>query len=185
MDLARCFEILLEGVEDGEERLDLMKRLSGIYGRKLGDVEKALRNCLRIFDDEPGDEENRQTLRELASIEGEWDKVLEKYREALGEAEGNLRRDLSWELARIYDESLHQPVEARRYYEQVLKVDEMHDATFAALRRILQERPKTIRRSETCFIDVWSCWWMSMKRRRSSSRYATWTRMSSGTQRRR
>ena len=138
-ELAKGLEILRDATEEEGERLELLKRLSSIYGRKLGDVEGALATCVRIFDDEPGDEENRETLRELARIDGEWGKIVEKYEEALGEADGNLKRDLAWELATIYDEALHRPEEARQYYEHVLSIDETHEETFEALRRILQE----------------------------------------------
>jgi tetratricopeptide (TPR) repeat protein len=138
-ELSQTLEVLLNAYEDARERREIMKRLSVLYGRKLGDVDRALTNAVRIFEDSPEDAENRETLRELADLKGTWEPVIEKYGSALENAEGNLRCELAWELAQIYDEALRQPEQARGYYQQVLEIDEAHEGAFEALRRILSE----------------------------------------------
>jgi len=137
--LARVLEILLGAEEDDYEKLELMKRLSVIYGRRLGDADGAFQNAQRVFAVAPEDEENRVELRNLADMVQDFDSLIDLYAGRLEDADPELQRLLAWEVADIYDTNLGKTAEARGYYERVLALDEGHDGAFEALHRILQE----------------------------------------------
>ncbi|MFH2009644.1 MAG: tetratricopeptide repeat protein [bacterium] len=141
--LARVLEILLAAEEDDHGKLRLMKRLSVIYGRRLGDADGAFQNAQRVFEVAPADEENRQELRNLADMVQDFDSLIDRYKTRLEDADAgadpDLRKALAWEVADIYDTNLSDVGKARGYYEQVLALDEAHDGAFTALHRILQD----------------------------------------------
>lgn len=137
--LARMLEILLGAEEDDTEKLELMKRLSVIYGRRLGDADGAFQNAQRVFAVAPQDEENRVELRNLADMVQNFESLIELYSDRLENADPELQRLLAWEVADIYDTNLGETAEARSYYEKVLALDESHDGAFEALHRILQD----------------------------------------------
>ncbi len=137
--LARVLEILLGAEEDDYAKLELMKRLSVIYGRQLGDADSAFANAQRVFAVAPEDEENRVELRNLADMVQDFESLIELYSDRLEDADEELQRLLAWEVADIYDTNLGNSAEARGYYEKVLALDEGHDGAFEALHRILQD----------------------------------------------
>ena len=137
--LARVLEILLGAEEDDYAKLELMKRLSVIYGRQLGDADGAFQNAQRVFAVAPEDEENRAELRNLADMVQDFESLIELYAGRLEDADPELQRLLAWEVADIYDTNLGNTAEARGYYEKVLALDDAHDGAFEALHRILQD----------------------------------------------
>ncbi len=137
--LGRALEILLAAEQDDHEKLELMKRLSVIYGRRLGDAEKAFDNAKRVFSIAPHDEENRAELRTLADMLQDFPALIELYAAGYEEREPELQQALAWEIARTYDDNLGDLEDARGWYRQVLALDESHEGAFNALHRILQD----------------------------------------------
>lgn len=136
--LARALDILLGAEEDDYAKLELMKRLSVIYGRRLGDADGAFKNAQRVFAVAPEDAENRVELRNLADMVQDFESLIELYVNRLEDADPELQGLLAWEVADIYDTNLGNGAESRGYYEKVLALDEAHDSAFEALHRILQ-----------------------------------------------
>lgn len=137
--LSRCMELLLEAEEDEVRQRELMKRLSTLYGRRLGDAEGAFNNAKRVFALAPQDEENRQELKALAEMLQDFEGLLALFSEGYEERDPSLQGALAWELAVIFDVNLGDVEKARPWYQRVLALDEGHDGAFHALHRILRD----------------------------------------------
>ncbi|MDY0000848.1 MAG: tetratricopeptide repeat protein, partial [Polyangia bacterium] len=137
--LAQALEILLGVEQDEVERRELMKRLSPLYGRRLGDAEGAFTNAKRIFSLAPEDEENRRELRALADMLQDFDALIALYAEGFEERSPELQRTLAWEIASTHHVNLADSAKARPWYEKVLALEEGHDGAFGALNQILRE----------------------------------------------
>lgn len=137
--LARALEIQLQAEEDDTESLSLMKRLSALYGRKMGDADRAFGNAKRVFSVSPEDEENRAELCSLADALQDYEALLDLFIEGFDDREPDLQLSLAREIAGLFDTNLHDAEKARSWYERVLSLDEQDTEAFHALHRLLQE----------------------------------------------
>ncbi len=137
--LAEALAILLDAAKEPDEELALLRRLEGLVGRRLGEVEAAYRYAARIFARVPADAEMRRELAELAELLEKHDdhaKLLAAAEEkAAGAGDEALARDLAWELSTVLDERLRDAEGAEAAWRRVLARDPDHDGAHHALER--------------------------------------------------
>jgi tetratricopeptide (TPR) repeat protein len=140
-----------------ERRREQKGQLAAIYEQMPERRLQALDIYAELFEGDPTDWEGRQLLQKLGRSLGAMSKVAIAYQHVLeaiaikasaAEAEGrtlerseaNLRRDLLLELAAIWRDDLHDPLEAEQAYREILERDETHQAAYDSLETLLRAR---------------------------------------------
>jgi len=138
-DFATVAEVLerrVDGAEDDQSRLNALQKLGGVYAERLKDPVAAARTWRRVLDIQPGHARALRVLRESYVASGDWDGLEELYAsqndwEGLVEylssaadksSEPQVKLDISFRAARIYEDQLATPERAVRSYERVLSV---------------------------------------------------------------
>ena len=147
-DFATVAEVLerrIDGAADDAARLVSLQKLGAVYAERLKDPAAAARTWRRVLALSPGHAKALRVLRESYVAAGDWDGLEELYAsqsdwEGLvdflsGAAdrapEPQIKLDISFRAARIYETQLGAPERATRSYERVLSVSP-HDARAAA-----------------------------------------------------
>ncbi|MFH1130672.1 MAG: tetratricopeptide repeat protein, partial [Pseudomonadota bacterium] len=141
-NLASMLEVQLGAEEDESERISFLKRLLHLFDEKLTDPNAAYESSLNILSLDPADAGNRKQLAKLAERlqrQEELATALESALRLLSEGQNELELALNWELARIQDEHLGRPEEAKPQLRRVLELDSKHAEAFSLLARILRE----------------------------------------------
>lgn len=136
--LVACLEVLLEAApEDDAARLELLRRLVGLVGDRLGDARKAYGYTASVFALRPADAENRRRMAQYADALDCPDDLAVR----LGEAEKvaadrgdlGLATALAWDLGQLFDARLQMPDEAEKAYRRVLEREPEHGEASVAL----------------------------------------------------
>ena len=135
-DLLRLFERRLPEAQ-GEEQVDLLRRIATIQASRLGDVDAAIEAYRKVLRARPGAVEAVQSLEHLLQSSGKLELLASFYRERLDEVEESAPR-LAWlvKLAGLLDEGLDRTDEAVKTWRQVLDLEADHAAALDALERI-------------------------------------------------
>ena len=148
---AAMLEILRQAETEAATRLELDRRLAGLYARRLGDPLNAYEAATRVLHAAPEDEQNRREMTTLAADLGAYDDLaleLDKLVKRLGEPKADdsagrkLLGDLSWQLAELQAERLGQPEAAEPHYRRVLALSPEHAGAYDALERLLRSRER-------------------------------------------
>ncbi|MEK6607086.1 MAG: tetratricopeptide repeat protein [Myxococcota bacterium] len=123
--------------EQGEARLEFLRRLVGIYGEKLDDAAGSYSVSARLLDAAPEDAENRAALPDRAAAAGTLADLAARLETVASKAEPELRPELWMECGELYDARLLAPEQAEAAYRKVLALVPDHAGAFDALRRIL------------------------------------------------
>jgi tetratricopeptide (TPR) repeat protein len=150
--LARTLERRIEDV-DGEQLVPLLTKLGTVYGDRLHDLERSASCWERVLELQPGYPKALRVLREAYVATGNIE-ALERLYESNDDLDGlvevlssaadrvedaELRVELSFRSADIYETRLDQPLRAQRSYERVLTVDETNERAARALLRIYEK----------------------------------------------
>ncbi|TKC99382.1 tetratricopeptide repeat protein [Polyangium fumosum] len=161
-DFATVAEVLerrVDAATDDAGRLNALQKLGAVYAERLKDPVAAARTWRRVLVLSPGHARALRVLRESYVASGDWDGLEELYAsqndwEGLVEflsgaadktTEPNVKLDISFRAARIYEEQLGAPERAVRSYERVLSVSPTDARAAAALVPIYEKEEKWAR----------------------------------------
>lgn len=141
--LAEALEMRVPLVEDGKAKIKVLQKLGTVYGEHLKDPTKAADSWKRVLELDPKNGRALRTLREAFLQGHDWEGLRALYAEAqdwegLVDVFGNaaertedpeVKVELSFRAAAIYEGELGNPERAFRSYERVLSVQpKNHDA---------------------------------------------------------
>jgi len=134
---AEVLEVLLEAVEP-QRRPSLLRELSALYD-SLGEVGPAFAARVRIFAENPEDDELRRELEQAADASGRLEDLIAAYRDQLDRgASERLSLALRHRMAQAY-ERLNQPALAVQLWEEIVDGDPSDSEPLKALARIYRE----------------------------------------------
>ncbi len=139
-----------------EAKIRVLLKLGSLHAERLDDPEGASRAWRRILAIDPRQGRALRSLRDSLLSFGEWDGLEQLYEragdfEALvdvlsGEADRvedpAVKIDLSFRVARIFEEKIKEPARAQRSYERVLAVDPKNARAARALAPIYEAEEK-------------------------------------------
>jgi len=135
---ARVLKILLESTKELAPRLELERRLSTVYQKKLGSFSDALDVMLRAVREAPDQLELWERAEMLAADAGRPTELGDAYREVLrGKLEPELEMELCERASRLHEDRLGDPIGATPYLERILTLKPGTDAAFRRLKDIL------------------------------------------------
>ena len=154
--VADVLERRIEGADDDAARLVSLQKLGAVYADRLKDPAAAARTWRRVLALSPGHAKALRVLRESYVAAGDWDGLEELYQsqsdwEGLVDflsgaadkaSEAEVKLDISFRAARIYEEQLGAPERATRSYERVLSVAPTDARAAAALVPIYEKEEK-------------------------------------------
>lgn len=132
--LADVLERRVEALPEDEARLPILIKLGTLYADQLGDQESSIRTWQRVVAVQPGNPRAMRVLRDFFLRSGRFDELDALYTdqgdlEGLGEVfstaadratEAEIRLDLSYRAAQVYETRLGQGARAVRSYERIL-----------------------------------------------------------------
>jgi tetratricopeptide (TPR) repeat protein len=127
-ELARILYVQLEDLEDPSSRVVMLGRIAEIQESKVRDLKAALDSLLSALLLEPSDMRVREEASRLAEATGRNPAYGEALQRAVAEVGDNvgLKKELLFELARVWDEREHAWQLAAQAYTQLVSVD-AHD----------------------------------------------------------
>ncbi|HVY44578.1 MAG TPA: tetratricopeptide repeat protein, partial [Minicystis sp.] len=134
--VAEVLERRVELAHDDAGRLNALQKLGAVYAERLRDAPAAARTWRRVLDISPGHARALRVLRESYFASSDWDGLEELYASqkdwdglvdflssaADKSSEPDVKLELSFRAARVYEEHLGAPERAVRSYERVLTV---------------------------------------------------------------
>jgi tetratricopeptide (TPR) repeat protein len=144
--LMQVVEILLDATSSEDEKTILQERRKAMALGPFHDDRRAYDAVSYLFEQRPGDLENRRVLGELAQrLE-----CLDDLAVRLGksEVEADRRGDISlaltlgWELAQVFNEKLEMPEDAESAYRRVLARNPEHGGALETLEALLRKQEK-------------------------------------------
>jgi tetratricopeptide (TPR) repeat protein len=134
--VAEVLERRAAAAPDDASRLNVLQKLGGIYSDRLHDHAKATNAWQRVLAIQPGHAKALRVLRDshlavgdydgltaLYAQNGDWEGLVEVLSGAADKAaDPDLKVDLSFRCAAIYNENLRAPERAFRSYERILSV---------------------------------------------------------------
>jgi tetratricopeptide (TPR) repeat protein len=157
--VAEVLERRVDMAADETARLNALQKLGGVYAERIKDPVAAARTWRRVLEIQPGHARALRVLRESYVAAGDWDGLEELYAsqndweglvDFLSSAadkttEPQVKLDISFRAARIYEEQLGTPERAQRSYERVLSVSPGDARAAAALVPIYEKEEKWAR----------------------------------------
>jgi tetratricopeptide (TPR) repeat protein len=158
-DFATVAEVLerrVDAAPDDPARLVALQKLGAVYAERLKDPAAAARTWRRVLALSPGHAKALRVLRESYVAANDWDGLEELYAsqndwEGLVDflsgaadkaTEAQIKIDISFRAARIFEERLGTPERATRSYERVLSVSPQDARAAAALVPIYEKEEK-------------------------------------------
>jgi tetratricopeptide (TPR) repeat protein len=154
--VAEVLERRIDAAADDAARLVSLQKLGAVYAERLKDPAAAARTWRRVLTLSPGHAKALRVLRESYVAANDWDGLEELYAsqsdwEGLVDflssaadktAEPEIKLDISFRAARIFEEKLGAPERATRSYERVLSVSPGDARAAAALVPIYEKEEK-------------------------------------------
>lgn len=161
-DFATVAEVLEKRVDasgDDQTRLVVLQKLGAVYAERLKDPAAAARTWRRVLALSPGHAKALRVLRESYAAAGDWDGLEELYasqndNEGLVDflssaadksTDGATKVDLSFRVARVFEQRLSAPERATRSYERILSVSPADVRAASALAPIYEKEEKWAR----------------------------------------
>lgn len=132
------YEVLLSAAADDDDRLDLIAVMRDIAVHKLNNPKQALQWAARAYEIRPSDEVLRAGLESAAERADGWEELTAIYerRIASPDCDASERLELLDKLASIARERLGRPLEAQRFFRQIIDLDPANKVAIAALEEI-------------------------------------------------
>ena len=132
------YEVLLSAAADDDDRLDLIAVMRDIAVHKLNNPKQALHWAARAYEIRPSDEVLRAGLESAAERADGWEELTAIYERRLAGADCDPaeRLELLDKLAGIARERLGRPIEAQRFFRQIIDLDPANKVAIAALEEI-------------------------------------------------
>ena len=154
--LAAALELQLERTDEERRRIKLLQKLGTTYGEHLNDPSRAAGAWKRVLQIDPRNGRALRTLRESFAAARDWEGLEALYAEnqdwdglvdVLGTAaeraeDPELKKELSFRAASIYEDRIGNPERAFRSYERVLAVDPSDVRAARALIPIYRDQEK-------------------------------------------
>ena len=154
--VAEVLERRIDAAADDPARLLSLQKLGAVYAERLKDPAAAARTWRRVLTLSPGHAKALRVLRESYVAANDWDGLEELYAsqsdwEGLVDflsgaadkaTEPQVKLDISFRAARIFEDRLHAPERATRSYERVLSVSPQDARAAAALVPIYEKEEK-------------------------------------------
>jgi tetratricopeptide (TPR) repeat protein len=154
--VAEVLERRIDAAGDDATRLVSLQKLGAVYAERIKDPAAAARTWRRVLALSPGHAKALRVLRESYVAANDWDGLEELYAsqsdwEGLVDflsgaadkaAEPQVKLDISFRAARIFEEQLGAPERATRSYERVLSVAPTDARAAAALVPIYEKEEK-------------------------------------------
>ncbi len=154
--LAEAFEKRLELLGSDEDRIKTLQKLGALYADQIGDQDASVKTWHRVLALDPKSGRARRTLRDTCLEAKDWDGLEALYADAddweslvdvFGSVaekteDAELKVDLSFRAARVYEEKIGEPQRAFRSYERVLSVDATNVQAARALVPIYEHEEK-------------------------------------------
>lgn len=150
--LARVLERRIK-VTPETELVQALIKLGTVYGDRLADPARSAEKWRQVLELQPGHPKAVRVLKEayvktrnIAALEelfgslGDWEGLVEVLSNTADKAEEpEVKVELSFKAASIYEEKIEQPARAQRSYERVLSVDDTNERAARALLAIYTE----------------------------------------------
>ena len=138
--LVRILDVQRAECPDSIGRVELYKRIAGLQEQELGDRRAAFDSVGRAFREDPLDTDLWQDLERLTEALDDRRGFATLLDEVLRASDdGQVQRDVSRRLARLFDQELDSGQEAVEHYRRLLDFDEFDPESLAALDRIYTE----------------------------------------------
>ena len=135
-ELVDLFKRKLEAFE-GDERLEIERKIANLSMERLGAVDDAVAGYRSILAANPNDKDALTALDEIFRSTGRWDDLVEIFERRIeGTEDSTERRDLTMEMARLYEEGMDKPARAAAHYRTVLESFPEDAEALQALERI-------------------------------------------------
>ena len=135
-ELVDLFKRKLEAFE-GDERLEIERKIANLSMERLGAVDDAVAGYRSILAANPNDKNALAALDEIFRSTGRWDDLVEIFERRIeGTEDSTERRDLTMEMARLYEEGMDKPARAAAHYRTVLESFPEDAEALQALERI-------------------------------------------------
>ncbi len=123
-DLVRVLEVRLEFAKEDADRRELLARIAALRDERLQDDAGAFESFARLLPLDPDDANARSRLLEIARRTGAHERAAEVLARAGQVAKApQPRAEILSEVARIYEDLLHDPLRAEAMYREVLEID--------------------------------------------------------------
>ena len=154
--LTAALELQLERTDEERRRIKILQKLGSIYGEHMKDPARAASAWKRVLAVDPRNGRALRTLREsfvaardwtgledLYSEHEDWDGLVDVLGTAAERAEDpELKKELSFRAAAVYEDRIGNPERAFRSYERVLSVDPTDARAAKALIPIYEQQEK-------------------------------------------
>jgi tetratricopeptide (TPR) repeat protein len=131
--LSQAIEVKLGHVDEGEERLRLLRDVAALYETRLNDKPKAFERYLEAFALAPGDLQSQGDVERAARASGGWDAVIEAYRAAIAQTSGSEQDELRLRLGRVLVEEAGRVDDALIEYRAVYENNPDNETALSAL----------------------------------------------------
>ncbi|MEO8213414.1 MAG: hypothetical protein ABI560_09480, partial [Myxococcales bacterium] len=138
--LAAALEVLAAVAPSPDEKIQKIERLVALYAGPLKDPRGAYRAAFQIFELNPANRANRESLARFAGEVSAVPELAQRLRAmAARTQDAELRRDLLVEVAELLETRLGNAAEAEKVYREILEAEPLHAGAFRALGRLYRD----------------------------------------------
>jgi len=122
--LISVYDIRVKHSLDPNEKIQLLHQIGQLHELAGGKPEEVFAAFGRAFEENPANEDTQNRLEKLATQMGHHAGLVALYERVVGDSVDDvLRTLLLFKVARTYEESLSDPIQAAKTYEKVLDID--------------------------------------------------------------
>ena len=141
--LAAAIEVKLAHVDEGHDRLDLLRHVAQLYETRINDKGKAFERYLAAFEIAASDAQSQADVERVAKQTGRWDELSAAYRAAIQRAEserdGATATALRLRLGRVLVEEVQRIDDALTEYRAVYESEPENTIALAALEQLYRQ----------------------------------------------
>jgi len=140
--LVDAIEVKLQHLDDGDECLELLQQVAGLYESKLRKPDLALERYLQALSIAPAQDQCADDVERVAGATGNWDKLIAAFKQALeAQAGGDPTTEsaLRLRLGRVLLDEVNLVDEALTQYRAVYELDPDNAQALQALERLYRE----------------------------------------------
>lgn len=142
-DLAEAFRDVMRQELLPEVQSELSDRAARLHQEKLGDPMGATPYLEKVLELEPTNESAFERLKDILTAAERWSELEAMYDRAARATDDPARRaEMLVEVALISEEIVEDPAKATKYYERILAIDPLHEASMSALDRLYAQQKR-------------------------------------------